>query len=59
VAAGDGRALPGRTVRLLSSGPTLGPVEADGEGGRCRVEGRGTVSVVDAATGVAAVVEVR
>ncbi len=55
----DGRPLAGRAVRLLASGPRLGPAEPDGEGGRCRLEGRGTVAVVDAASGVAAVVEVR
>ncbi len=55
----DGRALAGRPVRLLASGPKLGPAEPDGEGGRCRLSGRGTVTVVDAETGVAAVVEVR
>jgi hypothetical protein len=59
VAGRDGRPLAGRAVRLLASGPTLGPAEPDGDGGRCRLEGRGTVSVVDAATGVTAVVEVR
>jgi hypothetical protein len=59
VAGRDGRPLAGRAVRLLASGPTLGPAEPDGDGGRCRLEGRGTVSVVDVATGVAAVVEVR
>lgn len=59
VAGRDGRPLPGREVRLESSGPTLGPPERDGDGGRCRLAGRGTVAVVDVATGVAAVVEVR
>ena len=59
VAGSDGRPLAGRPVRLLSSGPTLGPAEPDGQGGRCRLAGRGTVTVVDVETGVAAVVEVR
>lgn len=55
----QGRALPERRVRLEASGVRLGPSEPDGEGWRCRAEGRGTATVVDAETGVAAVVEVR
>lgn len=55
----QGRVLPGRRVRLDASGLRLGPSEPDGEGGRCRAEGQGTATVVDAETGVAAVVEVR
>ena len=55
----QGRVLPGRSVRLEASGVRLGPSEPDGEGGRCRAEGQGTATVVDAETGVAAVVEVR
>lgn len=59
ITGAEGRALPGRPVRVESSGPRLGPVEPDGEGGRCRAEGRGTVTVVDRQTGLAAVVEIR
>jgi hypothetical protein len=55
----DGRPLAGRKVWLEAGGPRLGPPEPDGEGGRCRFEGAGTVTVVDVASGVAAVVEVR
>jgi hypothetical protein len=54
-----GRVLPGRRVRLEASGLRLGPPEPEGDGGRCRAEGQGTATVVDAETGVAAVVEVR
>lgn len=59
VTGSDGRPIAGRPVRLLSTGPTLGPAEPDGEGGRCRLAGRGTVTVVDVESGVAAVVEAR
>lgn len=59
VVGADGRPLAGRKVWLEADGPRLGPAEPHGEGGRCRVQGRGTVAVVDAASGVAAVVEVR
>jgi hypothetical protein len=55
----QGRVLPGRRVRLEASGVRLGPSEPDGEGGRCRAEGRGTATVADVETGVAALVEVR
>jgi hypothetical protein len=55
-----GTARPGRRVLLRASGVTLGPAEPDGEGGRARIlAGGGTVAVVDAETGVAALVEVR
>jgi hypothetical protein len=54
----SGRVLPGRRVQLQGSGVQLGPVEPDGEGGRCTVAGNGTVAVIDAETGVAAVLEV-
>lgn len=59
VVGADGRPLAGRTIWLEADGPRLGPAKPDGQGGRCRVEGRGTVAVVDAASGVTAVVEVR
>ncbi len=59
VVASDGRPMAGRKVWLEADGPRVGPAEPDREGGRCRVEGRGTVAVVDAASGVTAVVEVR
>jgi hypothetical protein len=55
----QGRVLAGRRVRLEASGVRLGTPEPDGEGGRCRAEGQGTATVVDAETGIAAVVEVR
>jgi len=55
----DGRPLAGRGVRLEPAGVRLGAQERDGDGGRCSVEGSGIVAVVDADTGVAAVVEVR
>ena len=54
-----GRALAGRNVEVRGRGVELGPPERDGDGGRARVRGgRGTVAVVDADTGIAAVVEV-
>jgi hypothetical protein len=54
-----GTARPGRRVLLRSSGVSLGPPEPDGAGGRARIAGgSGTIAVVDAETGVAAVVEV-
>lgn len=59
VVGADGRPLAGRKVWLEADGPRLGPAEPDGEGGRCRFEGGGTVTVVDVVSGVAAVVEVR
>jgi hypothetical protein len=53
-----GTARPGRRVLLRSTGVALGPPEPDGVGGRARIEGgSGTIAVVDAETGVAAVVE--
>ncbi|HSN89793.1 MAG TPA: hypothetical protein VLS93_01075, partial [Anaeromyxobacteraceae bacterium] len=53
-----GTPRPGRRVLLRSAGVALGPPEPDGAGGRARIEGgRGTVAVVDAESGVAAVVE--
>jgi hypothetical protein len=46
-------------VALRPAGPTLGPVEVTGDGGRCRVlAGRGAVAVVDEETGAAALVRV-
>jgi hypothetical protein len=55
-----GRPLPGRRVAVRAEGVELGPVERDGDGGRAVIRGgRGLVAVVDADTGVAAVVEVR
>jgi hypothetical protein len=55
-----GTVLPGRRVALRASGVELGPVQADGPGGRAAVRrGAGTVAVVDVETGVAAVLEVR
>jgi hypothetical protein len=55
-----GRALPGRAVSLRSRGVDLGAPERDGDGGRAVIRaGRGPVAVVDDATGVAAVVDVR
>ncbi len=57
---GAGRPLVGRRVVLRADGVELGPVEADGDGGRAAIRGgRGLVAVVDFETGVAAVVEVR
>jgi hypothetical protein len=60
VLEGDASA-PGRPVRVLAggSGLQLGPPERTAEGGRTRVRGgRGTVTVVDEATGVSAAAEV-
>ena len=54
-----GHALPGRAVRLEAHGPKLGPVHPDRQGGWCEISGQGTVAVVDAETGVSAVLEVR
>ncbi|MFT3916364.1 MAG: hypothetical protein QM704_20500 [Anaeromyxobacteraceae bacterium] len=59
---GDGQreTLPGRRVVVKARGVEVGPIEADGSGGRVTLgPGTGTVAVVDAETGVAAVVEVR
>jgi hypothetical protein len=54
-----GRPVPARRVVLHAEGVTLGPVEPDGDGGQAAVRGgHGLVAVVDAETGVAAVVEV-
>jgi hypothetical protein len=54
-----GRAIPGRRVFVRGVGVELGPIERDGEGGRAAVRsGAGLLSVVDAESGVAAVVEV-
>ncbi len=55
----SGRVLSGRRVQLESDGVRLGSVEPDGDGGRCKVAGKGTVAVIDSETGVAAVLEVR
>ncbi len=56
----EGRPIAGRAVELRADGVALGPQERDGGGGRARIRGgRGVVAVVDAETGVAAVVEVR
>ncbi len=54
-----GRPLPGRAVALRGRGVALGPAEGDANGGRAQLRGgRGTVAVIDTATGVGAVVEV-
>lgn len=56
----DGAPLPGRAVVVRGAGVALGPAVPDGDGGRAPVlGGRGGVAVVDEATGVAAIVEVR
>lgn len=55
-----GRVLPGRRVTLRAGAVDLGPAEQDGDGGRASIRGgRGTVAVVDAESGAAAIVEVR
>jgi hypothetical protein len=55
----DGRPIPARQILLRSGEVELGPAEADGDGGRAAIrKGHGLVAVVDAASGVAAVVEV-
>lgn len=55
----DGRPLPGRRVVLRARGIAVGPPEPAGDGGRARIgHGAGVIAVVDAETGVAAVVEV-
>jgi hypothetical protein len=54
-----GRPIPARRVVLRAEGVSLGPVEPDGDGGKAAVRGgHGLVAVVDAESGVAAVVEV-
>lgn len=54
-----GVALRGRTIAIRTRGVSLGPPEPDAEGGRAELRGgRGTVAVIDVATGIAAVVEV-
>ena len=58
VDAGGG-ALGGRAVALRGRGVTLGPPEAQADGGRAKLlGGRGAVAVIDVATGIGAVVEV-
>jgi hypothetical protein len=55
----DGRPLPGRRVVLRGRGIAVGPAELAGDGGRAPLgQGAGVVAVVDAETGVAAVLEV-
>jgi hypothetical protein len=55
----DGHPLSGREVEVRGRGVELGPPEHDGEGGRAVVRsGHGMVAVIDAATGIAAIVEV-
>jgi hypothetical protein len=55
----DGRPLPGRRVVLRARGVSVGLAQPAGEGGQAALgDGAGTVAVVDAETGVAAVVEV-
>ncbi len=55
----EGRPLPGRRVVLRARGVAVGPAQPAGDGGQAALgEGAGTVAVVDAETGVAAVVEV-
>jgi hypothetical protein len=59
VEGADGKPIRGRKVLLRSGDVVLGPAERDGDGGRAAiVRGRGLVGVVDAETGIAAVVEV-
>ena len=57
-----GKPLPGRDVVLKAKGILFGPPERDADGGRAPLRvlpgEHGPVAVVDAATGVAAVVEV-
>ncbi|WP_242343233.1 hypothetical protein [Anaeromyxobacter terrae] len=54
-----GRPLPGRRVVLRARGVAVGPAEPAGGEGRAPLgEGKGSVAVVDAETGVAAVLEV-
>lgn len=56
----DGAPLRGRRVSIDADGVELGPLEPDGEGGRCAVRrGRGTISVTDVPSGVSALLEVR
>jgi hypothetical protein len=59
IVGADGKPIPARRVLLRSGEVELGPVEADGDGGRASIrKGHGLVAVVDAASGVAAIVEV-
>jgi hypothetical protein len=56
----EGRPLAARAVALRSGAVLLGPAEKEGDGGRAAIRGgTGLVAVVDEATGVSAVVEVR
>ena len=56
----DGATLPGRAVDVTSETVELGPVERDGDGGRCAIRrGKGSVAVADRETGAAAIVEAR
>ncbi|MFO0581368.1 MAG: hypothetical protein U0229_03770 [Anaeromyxobacter sp.] len=55
----SGAPVPARAVVLRAAGVEVGTPEPDGEGGKARLgPGKGSVAVVDADTGVAAVVEV-
>ena len=59
VEAADGTPLPGRRVVLRGEAVELAPAERDGAGGRAAVlRGRGPVAVIDAETGISAIVEV-
>ena len=56
----DGASLAGRAVTAESDAVQLGPLEVDGDGGRCAVRGgKGTVAVTDVESGAAAILEVR
>lgn len=56
----DGAAVRERKVSVAADGVELGPVEPDGDGGRCALRGgKGTVSVTDDASGATALLEVR
>jgi hypothetical protein len=60
IRGGDGTKLAGRAVEVSAQGAELGPIERDGDGGRCRIlKGTGTVAVTDAASGASALLEVR
>jgi hypothetical protein len=55
-----GAPLKGRVVKVASGTVQLGPVELDGDSGRCAVRGgKGTVTITDVESGAAALLELR
>jgi len=60
IRAPDGAALGRRAVSAVSETVRLGPVEPNGEEGRCQVlGGQGVVAITDSESGATAILEVR